>query len=144
MQKRVAAASPRDDDVSGGPFADVRVLDFSQVLAGPYTTRILAELGADVIKVEAPSGDLTRVIAPKHDRGQSGLYTWANLGKRNVCIDLSKPEGSVLALDLVRASHVVVENFRPGVADRLGIGWDAVHAANPRAVMVSVNGFGSD
>ena len=144
MQKRVAAASPRADDVSGGPFADVRVLDFSQVLAGPYTTRILAELGADVIKVEAPSGDLTRVIAPKHDRGQSGLYTWANLGKRNVCIDLSKPEGRVLALDLVRASHVVVENFRPGVADRLGIGWDAVHAANPRAVMVSVNGFGSD
>jgi CoA:oxalate CoA-transferase len=130
--------------VSGGPFADVRVLDFSQVLAGPYTTRILAELGADVIKVEAPSGDLTRVIAPKHDRGQSGLYTWANLGKRNVCIDLSKPEGRALALDLVRPSHVVIENFRPGVADRLGIGWNAVHAANPRAVMVSVNGFGSD
>jgi CoA:oxalate CoA-transferase len=136
--------SPRGDDVSGGPFADVRVLDFSQVLAGPYTARILAELGADVIKVEAPAGDLTRLIAPKHDRGQSGLYTWANLGKRNVCIDLSKPEGSALALDLVRVSHAVLENFRPGVADRLGIGWDAVHAVNPRAVMVSVNGFGSD
>jgi len=136
--------SPRGDDVSGGPFADVRVLDFSQVLAGPYTARILAELGADVIKVEAPAGDLTRLIAPKHDRGQSGLYTWANLGKRNVCIDLSKPEGSALALDLVRVSHVVLENFRPGVADRLGIGWSAVHAVNPRAVMVSVNGFGSD
>jgi crotonobetainyl-CoA:carnitine CoA-transferase CaiB-like acyl-CoA transferase len=130
--------------VSGGPFEDVRVLDFSQVLAGPYTARILAELGADVIKVEAPDGDLSRRIAPKHDRGQSGLYTWANLGKRNVCIDLSKPEGRALALDLVRVSHVVLENFRPGVADRLGIGWDAVHAVNPRAVMVSVNGFGSD
>ena len=130
--------------MSGGPFADVRVLDFSQVLAGPYTARILAELGADVIKVEAPAGDLTRLIAPKHDRGQSGLYTWANLGKRNVCIDLSKPEGRALALDLVRVGHVVLENFRPGVADRLGIGWDAVHQANPRAVMVSVNGFGSD
>lgn len=126
------------------PLAGVRVLDFSQVLAGPYTTRVLGELGADVIKVEAPSGDLTRVIAPKRDRGASGLYTWANLGKRNVCIDLAKPEGRALALDLVRASHVVVENYRPGVADRLGIGWDAVHAANPRAVMVSVNGFGSD
>ena len=126
------------------PFADLRVLDFSQVLAGPYTGRILAELGADVIKVEAPAGDLTRLIAPKRDRGQSGLYTWANLGKRNVCIDLQKPEGRALALDLVRRSHVVIENFRPGVAERLGIGWDAVHAANPRAVMVSVNGFGSD
>jgi len=136
--------SPRGDDVSDGPFSDVRVLDFSQVLAGPYTARILAELGADVIKVEAPAGDLTRLIAPKHDRGQSGLYTWANLGKRNVCIDLSKPEGSALALDLVRVSQVVLENFRPGVADRLGIGWGAVHAVNPRAVMVSVNGFGSD
>ena len=136
--------SPRGDDVSDGPFSDVRVLDFSQVLAGPYTARILAELGADVIKVEAPAGDLTRLIAPKHDRGQSGLYTWANLGKRNVCIDLSKPEGSALALDLVRVSHVVLENFGPGVADRLGIGWDAVHEVNPRAVMVSVNGFGSD
>lgn len=126
------------------PLAGIRVLDFSQVLAGPYTTRVLGELGADVIKIEAPAGDLTRVIAPKRDRGESGLYTWANLGKRNVCIDLAKPQGRALALDLVRASQVVVENFRPGVADRLGIGWDAVHAANPRAVMVSVNGFGSD
>jgi CoA:oxalate CoA-transferase len=126
------------------PCADLRVLDFSQVLAGPYTARILAELGADVIKVEAPSGDLTRVIAPKRDRGQSGLYTWANLGKRNVCIDLQKPEGSALAIELVRRCDVVLENFRPGVADRLGIGWTAVHAANPRAVMVSVNGYGSD
>ena len=144
MPRRVVAGAPRGDSVSGGPFADVRVLDFSQVLAGPYTARILAELGADVIKVEAPAGDLSRQIAPKHDRGQSGLYTWANLGKRNVCIDLSKPEGRALALDLVRASQVVLENFRPGVADRLGIGWDAVHAVNPRAVMVSVNGFGGD
>ena len=126
------------------PFADLRLLDFSQVLAGPYTGRILAELGADVIKVESPGGDLTRVIAPKRDRGQSGLYTWANLGKRNVCIDLQKPEGRALALELVRRSDAVIENFRPGVAERLGIGWDAVHAANPRAVMVSVNGFGSD
>jgi CoA:oxalate CoA-transferase len=130
--------------VTAAPFADLRVLDCSQVLAGPYTGRILAELGADVIKVEAPGGDLTRVIAPKRDRGQSGLYTWANLGKRCVCIDLAQPEGRALALDLVRACHVVIENYRPGVADRLGIGWQAVHAANPRAVLVSVNGYGGD
>lgn len=124
--------------------AGVRVLDFSQVLAGPYTARILAEMGADVIKVEAPAGDLTRVIAPKHDRGQSGLYTWANLGKRCVCIDLQQEAGRALAIELVRRSDVVLENFRPGVADRLGIGWEAVHTANPRAVMVSVNGYGGD
>ena len=78
------------------PLAGIRALDFSQVLAGPYTTRVLAELGADVIKVEAPGGDLTRVIAPRRDRGESGLYTWANLGKRNVCIDLAKPAVNVL------------------------------------------------
>jgi len=126
------------------PFADLRVVEFAQVLAGPYTGRLLAELGADVVKVEAPAGDLSRRIAPRRDRGQSGLYTWANLGKRNVCLDLAKPEGRAVALDLVRASHAVIENFRPGVADRLGIGWRDVHAANPRAVMVSVSGYGSD
>ena len=126
------------------PCSDLRVVDFSQVLAGPYTARLLAELGADVIKVEAPAGDLTRRIAPKRDRGQSGLYTWANLGKRNVCLDLARPEGRAVALDLVRSSQIVLENFRPGVAERLGIGWRDVHAANPRAVMVSVSGYGGD
>lgn len=126
------------------PCADLRILDFSQVLAGPYTARLLAEMGADVIKVEAPAGDLSRRIAPKRDRGQSGLYTFANLGKRNVCLDLAQPDGRAVALDLVRASHAVLENFRPGVADRLGIGWADVQAANPRAVMVSVSGYGGD
>ncbi len=126
------------------PCADLRVVDFSQVLAGPYVGRILAELGADVIKVEAPAGDLTRVIAPRRDRGMSGLYTWANLGKRNVCIDLARTQGRELALGLVARSDAILENFRPGVAERLGIGWDQVHAANPRAVMVSISGFGHD
>jgi CoA:oxalate CoA-transferase len=130
--------------VSLRPVGDLRIVDFSQVLAGPYMGRILWELGADVIKVEAPAGDLTRVIAPRSDRGMSGLYTWANLGKRNVCIDLQKPQGRELALGLVRRSQVVLENFRPGVAERLGIGWKDVRAANPRAVMVSISGFGSD
>lgn len=130
--------------MAAAPFADLRVVEFAQVLAGPYSGRLLAELGADVIKVEAPAGDLSRRIAPKRDRGQSGLYTWANLGKRNVCLDLTKPEARAVALDLVRASHAVIENFRPGVADRLGVGWRDVHAANPRAVMVSVSGYGSD
>ncbi len=126
------------------PFADLRVVELAQVLAGPYGGRLLAELGADVVKVEAPAGDLARRIAPPRDRGQSGLYTWANLGKRNVCLDLTRPEGRAVALDLVRASHAVIENFRPGVADRLGVGWRDVHEANPRAVMVSVSGYGGD
>ncbi len=130
--------------MSGFPCEELRVLDFSQVLAGPYASRILAELGADVIKVESPRGDPTRVIGPKWDRGQSGLYTWANLAKRNVCIDLGRQEGRSLAIELVAHVDLVVENFRPGVAERLGIGWDAVHAANPRCVMLSVSGFGAD
>jgi CoA:oxalate CoA-transferase len=126
------------------PCEGLRVIDFSQVLAGPYLGRILAEFGADVIKVEAPKGDLTRQIAPKRDRGQSGLYTWANLGKRNVCIDLTHEAGRELALGLVRRADVVLENFRPGVAERLGIGWEDVHAANARVVMLSICGYGSD
>ena len=126
------------------PFAGVRVLDCSQVLAGPYAGRLLAEMGADVIKLEAPAGDATRVIAPKGDRGMSGMYTWANLGKRNVCIDLRRPEGRELGFRLACWADVILENFRPGVAERLGLGWEAVHAANPRGVMVSISGFGSD
>ena len=126
------------------PCDDLVVLDFSQVLAGPYVGRILAELGADVIKVESPRGDPTRVIAPKWDRGQSGLYTWANLGKRCLCIDLGREEGRELVHDLIRRAQVVIENFRPGVAERLGIGWSVVQELNPRCVMLSISGYGSD
>lgn len=120
------------------------MLDCSQVLAGPYVGRMLAELGADVVKLEAPAGDPTRVIAPKGDRGMSGMYTWANLGKRNVCIDLRTSEGRELGTRLARWADVILENFRPGVAERLGLGWASVHAQNPRCVMVSISGFGSD
>jgi CoA:oxalate CoA-transferase len=126
------------------PLSGVRVVDLSQVLAGPYVGRVLADLGADVIKIESPAGDLSRLIAPKRDRGMSGLYTWVNVGKRNVCIDLTTVGGKDLALGLIKKSDIVIENFRCGVADRLGVGWAAVHAANPRAVMVSISGYGSD
>lgn len=120
------------------------MLDCSQVLAGPYVGRLLAELGADVVKLESPAGDPTRVIAPKGDRGMSGMYTWANLGKRNVCIDLGQREGRELGLALAGWADVILENFRPGVAERLGLGWERVHERNPRCVMVSISGFGSD
>jgi CoA:oxalate CoA-transferase len=127
-----------------GPLAGVRVIDFSRVLAGPYVGRIFADLGADVIKVEPPDGDVIREIAPRRDRGMSGMYTMVNVGKRNVSIDLRAPGAAELALELVRRADAVIENFRPGVAERLGIGWSAVHAANPRAVMVSISGYGED
>ena len=85
-----------------GPLAGVRVLDLSRVLAGPMTGRLLADLGAEVVKLEPPDPDLLRVIAPKHDRGMSGLYTLANVGKRNLCVDLHREEGREIALGLVR------------------------------------------
>jgi crotonobetainyl-CoA:carnitine CoA-transferase CaiB-like acyl-CoA transferase len=128
----------------GGPLSDVRILELSRVLSGPYLCRVLSDLGADVIKIEPPEGDQSRQIAPKRDRGMSGMFTWANAGKRGLCIDFKAPGAVALVLQLVEKVDAVVENFRPGVADRLGLGWSAIHAANPRAVMVSINGFGSD
>jgi crotonobetainyl-CoA:carnitine CoA-transferase CaiB-like acyl-CoA transferase len=127
-----------------GALAGLLVLDCSRVLAGPYAGRLLADLGAEVVKLEPPAGDEIREVAPKRDRGMSGLYTWANVGKRNVCLDLAKPEGRAVALELAARCDAVIENFRPGVAERLGLGWEAIRARNPRCVVVSVNGFGSD
>jgi CoA:oxalate CoA-transferase len=125
------------------PLAGVRVIDLSRVLAGPACARLLADLGADVIKVEPPGEDVSRYVAPKSDRGMSGLYTLANVGKRNICVDIHKRGGVELVLDLIRRAHLVVENFRPGVMGRVGLGWETIHAANPRVVLLSINGYGS-
>ena len=99
------------------PLGDVRVLDLSRVIAGPYIGRVFADLGADVIKVEPPGGDEVRQIAPKHDRGMSGFLTFANVGKRSLCVDLHQPAGVELVLDLASHCDVVLENFRPGVLE---------------------------
>ena len=120
------------------------MLDLSRVLAGPYAGRLFSDLGAEVIKLEPPEGDESRQIAPRHDRGQSWLFTYSNVGKRSISIDLGKPGGSEVVLALARVCDAVIENFRPGVLERLGIGWDAIHAANLRAVLLSINGFGSE
>ncbi len=129
--------------VATSPLAGLRVVDLTRVLAGPVCGRILADLGADVIKIEPPDGDLAREIAPKCDRGNSGLYTLANVGKRNVSIDLAAPGARELVLALYAHTDVVLENFRPGVADRLGIGGSALREANPRAIYCALSGFGS-
>jgi CoA:oxalate CoA-transferase len=130
-------------DFANGPLTGVRVLDLSRVIAGPYVGRLFADLGASVIKVEPPEGDDARNIAPRHDRGQSWLLHFSNVGKRSIALDLGKPGAADVILGLARVCDAVIENFRPGVADRLGIGWQALHAQNPRAVLLSVNGFGS-
>ena len=122
----------------------MRVLDLSRVLAGPYAGRLLRDLGAEVIKLEPPEGDESRQIAPKHDRGQSWLFTFSNVGKRSISLDLGKPGASEVVLALARVCDVVIENFRPGVLDRLRLGWARLHEANPRLVLLSINGFGSE
>jgi CoA:oxalate CoA-transferase len=101
-------------------------------------------MGADVIKIEPPSGDESRVISPKHDIGMSAFYQWVNAGKRGLSIDLRTPEGLAIVLDLIRHCDAVIENFRPGVLERLGLSWDMIHRVNPKAILVSINGFGSD
>jgi CoA:oxalate CoA-transferase len=124
-----------------GPLDGIRVLDLSRVLAGPHCGRILSDLGADVIKLEPPDGDLARRARPRR-ADISIFFTQQNVGKRNVSIDLSRPEGTGLALRLAVASDVVLENFRPGVADRLGVGYEAVRAQNLGVVYCSITGYG--
>ena len=123
------------------PLTGVRVLDFTRVLAGPYCTALLADLGADVIKVESPGGDDYRHIGP-FVGGESALFLAVNRGKRSIVLDLARPDDVSIALALARTSDVAVENFRPGVADKLGIGWEALSAANPSLVYASISGFG--
>ncbi len=123
------------------PLAGVKVLDFTRVLAGPFATRILSDLGADVLKIEPPEGDMTRGIGRKV-AGISGYYTQQNVGKRSICVDLSKPEAQALVRRLVAEADVVTENFRPGIMASFGLGWDDLKAINPKLVMLSISGFG--
>jgi crotonobetainyl-CoA:carnitine CoA-transferase CaiB-like acyl-CoA transferase len=127
-----------------GALDGVLVADFSRVLAGPYATMLLADLGADVVKVERPGvGDDTRDWGPPYaDDGQATYFLSVNRNKRSVVLDLRSDEGRELALELIRRADVVIENFSPGVMDTLGLGWDVVHAENPRAVYASITGFG--
>ena len=126
------------------PLRGVRVVDLSRVLAGPYCTMVLADLGADVVKVERPQGgDETRSWGPPFAGGEAAYYLSVNRGKRSCAIDLSQPEGRELALELCAGADAVIENFKVGGADRLGVGLRAVRARNPRVVYCSITGFGS-
>jgi crotonobetainyl-CoA:carnitine CoA-transferase CaiB-like acyl-CoA transferase len=123
----------------------LRVVDLSRVLAGPYCTMVLADLGADVVKVERPGeGDETRGWGPPFAGGEAAYYLSVNRGKRSCAIDLGDPEGSALALELCAGADVVVENFRLGGAERLGVGYDQVADRNPGVVYCSITGFGSE
>jgi CoA:oxalate CoA-transferase len=123
------------------PLEGIKVLDLTRVLSGPFATRILSDLGADVVKVEPPRGDLTRAYGSRIGN-ISSHYTQHNAGKRNVCIDLGAEGAPELVRELADQADVVAENFRPGVMARYGLDWDTLHARNPRMVMLSISGFG--
>jgi len=125
------------------PLEGLRVLDLSRVMSGPFAGRILADLGADVVKVELPGADLSQLYG-KVTRGRSGFYAQLNAGKRSIVLDLRLPGDVARLLDLAAVCDVLVENFRPGVLDRFGAGWPALSAVNERLVMLSISGFGQD
>jgi crotonobetainyl-CoA:carnitine CoA-transferase CaiB-like acyl-CoA transferase len=128
--------------MSGSALQDVRVIDLSAYLSGPYCSMLLADHGADVIKVERPQeGDEARRMPP-FINGESAPFMLWNRNKRSVALDLKAPHDHALCLDLVREADVFIENFKPGVAERLGLGYDALAALNPRLVYCSISGFG--
>lgn len=125
-----------------GPLAGVRVLDFTRVLAGPAASLALADLGAEVIKIEPPgTGDETRTFPPIRD-GESHYYLSVNRGKKSIVVDLKSAQGVALVKDLAAKCDIVVENYRPGVMDRLGLGYEALSAVNPKLIYCAISGYG--
>lgn len=124
------------------PLAGCRVVDVSHVLAGPFCAMLLGDMGAEVIKVEPPGGDQARRLGPSFLNGQSSIYLSANRNKQSLALDLKQPEGLEILLKLVDTADVFVESFRPGVAERLGLGYEALSSRNPRLIYCSVSGYG--
>ncbi len=123
------------------PLDGVRVVDLSRVLAGPFCTALLADAGADVVKIESKAGEDSRHLGPFRD-GESIYFNVLNRGKRSIALDLKDPEDREALLQLIEGADVVVENFRPGVTTRLGIDYEAAKARNPKIVYASISGFG--
>ena len=134
--------------MSEGPLAGIKVLDLSRILAGPYCSMLLADMGATVIKVEPPgTGDQTRQVGPfldpvGMDKGTSGFFNSLNRNKKSLAIDVKSPEGRKILLDMVPHFDVVLENFRGGVMESYGLGYDVIRKLNPRLIYASIRGFG--
>lgn len=124
------------------PLAGYRIVDLTTFLSGPFCTQILADLGAEVVKVEAPEGDSSRAIPPHFVGSDSAYYLGINRNKQSVAIDIKQPEGLELVKRLIAEADVVVENYRPGVAARIGLDIAALRAAKPALIWASVSGFG--
>jgi len=130
---------------SVGPLDGLRIVDLTQYVAGPYCTRLLAEQGATIVRVERPGGDPIRKWRASGRRGPTPvglLYTYLNHGKSTQELDLSETEGRDAFIELVREADVLVENFRPGTMDRFGLGWNELHSINPRLILTSISNFG--
>ncbi|MEJ6702549.1 MAG: CaiB/BaiF CoA-transferase family protein [Pseudomonadales bacterium] len=125
------------------PLSGIKVLDMSRVLAGPFAGRMLCDLGADVVKLEPPEGDVTRFFGRKVGN-ISGYYHQQNAGKRNISVNLSEPAGVDIVKSLVAQADVLIENFRPDVMGRLGLSYETLTEINPRLIMLSISGFGAD
>ena len=128
----------------GGPLTGVRVLDFSSVITGPFCTMMMADLGADVIKIEAPSGDILRHLSMTFKAGFGSWFVNFNRNKRSIVLDLKQPTARDTILEMVKQSDVFVQNLRPGVMERLGLDYPTVRAQNPKIVYLSISGFGPE
>ncbi|MEI6485801.1 MAG: CoA transferase [Sphingomonadales bacterium] len=126
-----------------GPLAGIRILDLSQIVSGPMACQLLADQGAEVIKIESPGGDPVRTLGPRK-ADLSSMFIAVNRGKQGLCLDLKAAEGIAVLERLVTTADVLVENFRPGVLARLGLDWNRMQALNPRLIYCSITGFGPD
>lgn len=124
------------------PLQNIRVLDLSRVLAGPYCTMVLGDLGAEIIKVEPPEGDETRGWGPPFAEGESAYYLCVNRNKRSMVVNLKTDEGREILRELAMQSDVLVENFRPGTLKKFGLDFETLHELNPRLIYCSISGFG--
>jgi crotonobetainyl-CoA:carnitine CoA-transferase CaiB-like acyl-CoA transferase len=131
---------------SGGALTGVRVADFTQLVQGPWATQMLGDMGADIIKIEPPGGDWMRHYAygNLYPAGESISFLGFNRNKRSIALDLKSPEGLQAARDIISRSDIVIENFRPGVMDRLGIGYEALQAKQPGLIYCASSGYGKD
>jgi crotonobetainyl-CoA:carnitine CoA-transferase CaiB-like acyl-CoA transferase len=128
---------------SAGPLAGLRVIDLTTTFMGPYCTLVLARMDADVVKVEAPDGDIVRYIGAHRHRGMGPIFLNANHGKRSVALDLKKPAGQAVLRRMIADADVFVTNMRPGAVERLGLGYEELRGVNPRLVYCTLTGFGS-
>ncbi|UZE10504.1 CaiB/BaiF CoA transferase family protein [Pseudomonas sp. B21-053] len=125
-----------------GPLASLKVLDFSTLLPGPFASLLLADMGAEVLRIESPTRmDLLRVLPP-HDQGVSASHAYLNRNKRSLALDLKQPEALAVIKQLLQDHDIVLEQFRPGVMERLGLGYEALKAINPKLIYVSITGYG--